>query len=68
MQGTVRSIGSSLGLSAQSERRDVEPLIQQLAEFVQLLPASESHHHAQPGGLLIHLLEVARSALHFREV
>nr|WP_186085331.1 MobH family relaxase [Burkholderia gladioli] len=67
MQGTVRSIGSSLGLSAQSERRDVEPLIQQLAEFVQLLPASESHHHAQPGGLLIHLLEVARSALHFRE-
>ncbi|HEM7853397.1 TPA: MobH family relaxase [Burkholderia multivorans] len=67
MQGTVRSIGSSLGLSAESERRDVEPLIQQLAEFVQLLPASESHHHAQPGGLLIHLLEVARSALHFRE-
>ncbi|HDR9188837.1 TPA: TraI domain-containing protein [Burkholderia vietnamiensis] len=67
MQGTVRSIGSSLGLSAESERRDVEPLIQQLAEFVQLLPASESHHHAQPGGLLIHLFEVARSALHFRE-
>lgn len=67
MQGTVRSIGSSLGLSPESERRDVEPLIQQLAEFVQLLPASESHHHAQPGGLLIHLLEVARSALHFRE-
>ncbi|MGF6976113.1 integrating conjugative element relaxase (TIGR03760 family) [Paraburkholderia sp. JPY465] len=67
MQGTVRSIGSSLGLSAGSERRDVEPLIHQLTEFVQLLPASESHHHAQPGGLLIHLLEVARSALHFRE-
>ncbi|MFP4893943.1 MobH family relaxase [Paraburkholderia sp. EG304] len=67
MQGTVRSIGSSLGLAAESERRDVAPLIQQLSEFVQLLPASESHHHAQPGGLLIHLLEVARSALHFRE-
>ncbi|MFT4066687.1 MobH family relaxase [Paraburkholderia sp.] len=67
IQGPVRSIGSSLGLSAESERRDVEPLIRQLTEFVQLLPASESHHHAQPGGLLIHLFEVARSALHFRE-
>lgn len=67
MQGTVRHIGSSLGLSVDSERRDVEPLIQRLTEFVQLLPASESHHHAQPGGLLIHLLEVARYSLHFRE-
>ncbi|WP_395065489.1 MobH family relaxase [Paraburkholderia silvatlantica] len=67
MEGTVRSIGNSLGLSAESEQRDVEPLIRQLTEFVQLLPASESHHHAQPGGLLIHLLEVARYALHFRD-
>ncbi|MGU2415317.1 MobH family relaxase [Burkholderia cenocepacia] len=67
MQGTVRGIGSSLGLSAENEQRDVDPLIRQLTEFVQLLPASESHHHAQPGGLLIHLLEVARYALHFRE-
>lgn len=67
MQGAVRHIGSSLSLSVDSERRDVEPLIQQLSEFVQLLPASESHHHAQSGGLLIHLLEVARYALHFRE-
>ncbi|MFP3562913.1 MobH family relaxase [Paraburkholderia sp. SIMBA_030] len=67
MQGTVRRIGSSVGLSTENERRDVMPLIQRLTEFVQLLPASESHHHAQPGGLLIHLLEVARHALHFRE-
>lgn len=67
MQGAVRRIGSSVGLSTENERRDVTPLIQRLTEFVQLLPASESHHHAQPGGLLIHLLEVARYALHFRE-
>ncbi|MCR4467933.1 MobH family relaxase [Burkholderia sp. SCN-KJ] len=65
--GTVLRIGSSLGLSPESERRDVEPLLQRLTEFVQLLPASESHHHAQPGGLLIHLLEVACYALHLRE-
>ncbi|MCA8057151.1 MULTISPECIES: MobH family relaxase [Burkholderia cepacia complex] len=65
--GMVLRIGSSLGLSLGSEQRDLEPLLQRLAEFVQLLPASESHHHAQPGGLLIHLLEVARYALHVRE-
>ncbi|MBF3851427.1 TraI domain-containing protein [Burkholderia pseudomallei] len=65
--GMVLRIGSSLGLSPESEQRDLEPLLQRLAEFVQLLPASESHHHAQPGGLLIHLLEVARYALHLRE-
>ncbi|MFL9996254.1 MobH family relaxase [Paraburkholderia sediminicola] len=67
MQGTARRIGSSVGLSTENEQRDIEPLIRRLTEFVQLLPASESHHHAQPGGLLIHLLEVARYALHFRE-
>ncbi|MEM5435940.1 MobH family relaxase [Paraburkholderia diazotrophica] len=67
VEGTVRRIASSLGLSSASEQRDLEPFLQRLAEFVQLLPASESHHHAQPGGLLVHLLEVARYALHFRE-
>lgn len=31
-----------------------------------MLPASESHHHAQPGGLLIHLFEVLNHALGIR--
>ncbi|WP_342335260.1 MobH family relaxase [Burkholderia pseudomallei] len=66
VEGMVRRISSSLGLALTSDQRDLEPLLRRLAEFVQLLPASESHHHAQPGGLLIHLLEVARYALHFR--
>lgn len=65
--GTVLRIGASLGLSPESGQRDLEPLLRRLTEFVQLLPASESHHHAQPGGLLIHLFEVARYALHLRE-
>lgn len=34
------------------------PLIRRYAEFVHLLPASESHHHCSPGGLLRHGLEV----------
>ena len=33
--------------------------LKKVAEFVQLLPASEYHHHAYPGGLLDHLIEVA---------
>jgi integrating conjugative element relaxase (TIGR03760 family) len=36
------------------------------ANYVQLLPASEAHHHAGAGGLLAHGLEVALHALRLR--
>ncbi len=36
------------------------------AGFVLELPASEAHHHAGPGGLLTHGLEVTREALKLR--
>jgi Putative helicase len=36
------------------------------ARFVQQLPASEAHHHAGPGGLLTHGLEVVHEALKLR--
>lgn len=36
------------------------------ALFVQQLPASEAHHHAGPGGMLTHGLEVVREALKLR--
>src|SRR6187402_3068259 len=35
----------------------------QFAELVQLAPASEAHHHAGPGGLLLHTLDVITLAL-----
>lgn len=35
-------------------------------EFVQLLPASEAHHHANPGGLARHTMEVALLSLRRR--
>lgn len=41
--------------------------IQQYAELVQLLPASESHHHAYPGGMLDHALEMACYGLRLRQ-
>ena len=44
----------------------VRPVIAAFAEFVQLLPASESHHHAQPGGLFTHAVEVVNLALDLR--
>lgn len=64
--GLVREIENKLGYTRNSYEADVLPILTSFAEYVQLLPASESHHHAQPGGLLEHLLEVARNALHFR--
>jgi integrating conjugative element relaxase (TIGR03760 family) len=55
------------GLSHESFARDVRVVIDAVAELVQLLPASESHHHAHPGGLLTHLLECANHALALRQ-
>lgn len=44
----------------------LEP-IHRYAELVQLLPASEMHHHAYPGGLLDHGLEIIAYALKLRQ-
>ena len=47
-------------------RRDLAQAITQYAEIVQLLPASEAHHHAHAGGLLAHTLEVLLAAMTWR--
>jgi len=41
--------------------------IRRFAELVQLLPASEAHHHAWPGGMLDHGLEAVAFALKMRQ-
>lgn len=41
--------------------------IHRFATLVQLLPASQSHHHSTPGGLLDHSLEVACNAIRLRQ-
>lgn len=43
-----------------------QPLLR-YAEYVQLLPASESHHHAYTGGMLDHGLEMVATALKLRQ-
>jgi len=62
----VRSIISKAGLSSSNVESDLIPIMQGYADFVQMLPASEAHHHAQPGGLLQHTLEVVDFALTYR--
>lgn len=37
--------------------------IRRLAEYIHMLPASEYHHHSQPGGLFRHSLDAALIAL-----
>ncbi len=41
--------------------------IRRYADLVQLLPASEMHHHAYPGGLLDHGLEIIAYAVKLRQ-
>ncbi|MBL8481118.1 MAG: TraI domain-containing protein, partial [Rhodocyclaceae bacterium] len=60
------AIKFELRVSAEVAERHFLPLIERYAEFVQRLPASESHHHAEPGGLLLHAIETAAYALRAR--
>lgn len=53
-------------VSREVYERDLLPALLRLAEFVQLLPASESHHHANVGGLLAHAMETVHHALVLR--
>src|SRR5258706_4334387 len=62
----LEQIAELAGFDRPNWSRACAPLLDCYAEFVQRLPASESHHHAQPGGLLAHALECAAIALQRR--
>ena len=62
----VEALRTKLGFPPEMYDAAVRPVIDAFAEFVQLLPASESHHHAEPGGLFTHTIEVASFALDYR--
>lgn len=53
-------------LSLSVWQRDLLPAVQRYAEFVQLMPASEAHHHAHVGGLLSHTVEMTLAAMTWR--
>ena len=50
----------------QFEQLYLDP-IRRYASYVQQLPASESHHHAYPGGMLDHGLELVACSLKLRQ-
>ena len=62
----VDVLRTKLGFPPEMFDGAVQPVIAAFAEFVQLLPASESHHHADPGGLFTHTVEVVNLALDLR--
>lgn len=59
----IQSIHEKLGFSDTAFQNDVLPLLEQFAFYIQQTPASEAHHHAHPGGLIDHCLEVASISL-----
>ncbi len=65
-QATLDEIRRQSRLAPAVFDRDLRSAVVAYAEFVQLVPASESHHHAHPGGLLAHTLEVILVALRLR--
>ena len=63
LQPSINKIQMDLGLSNENWAKDALPFLHSYIEFVQRLPASESHHHAGDGGLVRHTLDVAQLAL-----
>lgn len=62
----LNKIEELAGLPREFYRRYYETSFHNYAEFVQQLPASETHHHSAHGGMLRHGLEVAMTALKLR--
>ena len=65
-QDVIQRIARVSRLAPAAFERDLLPALHRYAEFVQLMPASESHHHANAGGLLAHTLETLCYAMTFR--
>ena len=55
----IRRLQDGVGMTDEDYRALLLPVVRRLADFVHLLPASETHHHRGSGGLLRHSLEVA---------
>ena len=62
----LAQVNELAGLSAAAFQSFYQPALNVFARFVQQLPASQLHHHADKGGLLTHTLEVCVLALKIR--
>jgi len=61
----VEEIRNTAGLNRSEFERIYLPVIESVAGFLHLLPASRENHHFTTGGLLRHSLEVGHYALRF---
>ncbi|HEY0848829.1 MAG TPA: MobH family relaxase [Bradyrhizobium sp.] len=66
LSNALQQIHRESKLSQSTWDRDVAPAILGYLRFVQLLPASEAHHHAHVGGLAAHTIEVLHAAVTLR--
>lgn len=66
-QKMLEHIWQRASLSRAQFERLYRPPIARYAELVQLLPASQNHHHAHLGGMLDHGLEIVAYALKIRQ-
>nr|WP_177412087.1 MobH family relaxase [Pseudomonas sp. RW407] len=66
-QQLLENIWRRASLSRQQYDALYRQPLERFAELVQLLPASENHHHAHLGGLLDHGLEIVAYALKIRQ-
>ncbi len=60
--GKITSLNELAGLSESNFTKYYRPCLHNFARVVQLLPASEIHHHASPGGMLEHTLDACVTA------
>jgi integrating conjugative element relaxase (TIGR03760 family) len=67
LDSTLLELRRATQAEASNYEGHYRPLIERYLRFVQMLPASEAHHHAHPGGLAQHTLEVAVLALTARQ-
>ncbi len=63
----IGRIRAQLALDPALDDRLLLPVIQRGAAYYHRLPASQAHHHFEPGGLLTHSLEVALMTLQLGE-
>ncbi|WP_300731803.1 MobH family relaxase [Pseudomonas sp.] len=66
-QKLLENIWQRASLSRQQFVELYQRPLERYAELVQQLPASQNHHHAYPGGMLDHGLEIVAYALKIRQ-
>jgi integrating conjugative element relaxase (TIGR03760 family) len=66
-QRLLQQIWQRTAVSREQFARLYRAPLERYAALVQQLPASEAHHHAYPGGMLDHTLEIVAIALKLRQ-